>query len=210
VPLQRSQVPSIYAITAEDAGPRLVELVGELAAAGIRWIQLREKSGSDRQRWMRASAVRRSAGEEVVVFVNDRPDIAAAAGCQGVHLGDEDLPPSAVIRFAPPGLLVGYSTHSLAEAEAAAADPAVDYVAIGPIFSSPTKNVRPPLGLKAIEQVRSITDKPLIAIGGIDATNIAAVLAAGADSAAVISALYAGPSISGNVRRLIDAGGIRQ
>jgi thiamine-phosphate pyrophosphorylase len=206
VPLDRSQVPPIYAITAEDAGPRLVELVEELAEAGVRWIQLREKSGSDRDRWKRATAVRRAVGEQVVVFVNDRPDIAAASGCQGVHLGDEDLPPSAVLRFTPPGFLVGYSTHSLEEAKAAAADPSIDYIAIGPIFSSPTKNVRTPLGLVTIEAVRRVTAKPLVAIGGIAASNIAAVLAAGADSVAVISALYGGDSISGNVRRLIDAG----
>jgi len=183
----------------------LEQLVSELVAGGARWIQVREKSSSDRERFQQLRVIAASLPSLVRLFVNDRTDLALACQADGVHLGDEDLPVDEARRIAGEELLIGYSTHSLDEAVAAAARPEIDYVAIGPIFRSATKDVRAPLGVGPIEQIRMATDKPLIAIGGIDATNVAEVLRAGADSAAIIGALYSENSIRDAVSRLHDA-----
>jgi thiamine-phosphate pyrophosphorylase len=182
------------------------EIVAELAAGGAQWIQLREKRLSDAELFLQAGRAVRAVPAGVRLIVNDRSDIALACKAAGVHLGEGDLSPAAVRTL--PGadrLVVGFSTHSAEQAIAAAEDDAVDYVAIGPIFQSQTKNVRPPLGIGVISRIRAQTGKPLVAIGGIDETNIRAVIEAGADSAAVIAALYRGGTIRANVERLLGA-----
>jgi thiamine-phosphate pyrophosphorylase len=204
VTLPRSEVPALYAITDASRGTH-ASLAAALSSAGVRWIQIREKEMADRALY---EEIRRAMGlvaKDVTVFVNDRADLAIAGGAHGVHLGDEDLSP-ALARKAAAGrpLRIGYSTHSVEEAEAAAADPAVDYIAVGPIFRSSTKDVREPRGLELIRAVRALTDKPLVAIGGIARDNIARVILAGADSAAVISALYAPGAMQENVAALIE------
>jgi thiamine-phosphate pyrophosphorylase len=203
--LRREEVPPIYPLTQSQAGMTLEQLVSELVAAGARWIQVREKSASDLRRYHELRAIAASLPSLVRLFVNDRTDLALACQADGVHLGDQDLPVEEARRIAGEELLIGYSTHSVDEALEAAARPEIDYVAIGPIFRSSTKDVRSPLGTRPIEQIRMGTDKPLVAIGGIDAGNVADVLRAGADSAAIIGALYAEGSIREAVSRLHDA-----
>jgi thiamine-phosphate pyrophosphorylase len=203
VSLARSDVPPLYAITDPSRGSHR-QLVAALSAAGAKWVQVREKTTADAELLFELEEILRAAPPELVLFVNDRADLALAAGAHGVHVGDEDLPPR-MARDAAAGrpLLIGYSTHSLEEVREAEANPAVDYIAVGPIFTSPTKNVREALGLEFVRRARDLTSRPLVAIGGINRSNIGDVLRAGADSTAVISALYGGGRIDENVRGLL-------
>lgn len=204
--LDRVRVPRLYGLTHPIPGVDEIEVVRRLASSGLRWIQIREK-GSDDLRLCRL--VERAIGispSGVDLLVNDRVDVALACGAFGVHLGDRDLPAAVARRVAGSSeLMIGVSTHGLVEAVAAAEDEAVDYVAIGPIFRSTTKDVRQPLGLGVIRELRKRTDKLIIAIGGIGSENIGEVLASGADSAAVIAALYRDGEIERNVGRLLEA-----
>jgi thiamine-phosphate pyrophosphorylase len=209
VRLRRETLPRIYALTDREAAARPhADIVGELVAAGIHWIQIREKSLSDAELFADVERAVMSLPAEVRLIVNDRLDIALAASADGVHLGEGDLPPG-IARQVPGAadLIVGFSTHSVEEAIAAANDEAVDYIALGPIFRSPTKNVRAPLGCDAIRRVRAATGKPIVGIGGIDPGNIGEVLGAGADMAALISALYRGGSLRENAEALVAAAG---
>ncbi|MGA7614140.1 MAG: thiamine phosphate synthase [Thermoanaerobaculia bacterium] len=208
--LLRAAVPPLYALTPTGAGRDAADVVAELVSAGVRWIQLREKNRPDDQLFEIARSIATTLPARVAFFVNDRTDIALATGADGVHLGEFDIPPSIARSVAGERLLIiGRSTHSEDEAIAVASDPDVDYVAIGPIFISNTKNVRPPLGLEAIRRIRATTAKPVVAIGGIDASNIRSVLDAGADSCAVVSALYAEEgSVHVNAHRILDAAGV--
>lgn len=206
--LTRSEVPPVYALTDTASDRPRQETIQELITAGCRWIQVREKSVSDAEFYETVRWAAASLPAKVKLFVNDRLDIALACTADGVHLGDRDLPVDAARQVAGERpVLIGFSTHSLEEAIAAAENPNVDYVAIGPIFKSPTKNVRSPLGLDVIEQLRVQTNKPIVAIGGIDASTIKSVLDSGADAAAIIAALYRGGTIEQNVRGLLDAAG---
>lgn len=205
--ISRELVPSIYALTSPLPGHAPAATAHRLAAAGVRWIQIREKQSDDRTT---LSIVREAAAampEGVSIFVNDRVDLALAGNASGVHLGDRDLPAADARTICGARLLIGVSTHSVEEALQAAADDEVDYIALGPIFQSPTKNVRSPLGVEPIRALRGATDRPIIAIGGISVGNIRDVLDAGADSAAIISALYLNDDIEENVRRLFEAAG---
>jgi thiamine-phosphate pyrophosphorylase len=137
-----------------------------------------------------------------VLVVNDRPDVAVLAGADGVHLGQEDLSPRDARRALAAGALVGLSTHDDLQVEAAAGEP-VDYVAIGPVFPTGTKaDARPAVGLEGVRSARARTRLPLVAIGGITAENGRAVIDAGADGIAVLSALLADGDVEAAVRRL--------
>ena len=190
-------LPQLYALTdTRLSGLSHAEQLRLLAAGGARLIQLREKHAGPREFARDAAAavaVARSLG--VLVVVNDRVDIALACGADGVHLGQDDLDPSAARRLVGPDFLIGYSTHTLEQALAAARLP-VDYVAFGPVFPTSTKE-RPDavVGLELLRRVRDALDPalPLVAIGGITTENARSVLAAGADSVAVASALVGAP-----------------
>jgi thiamine-phosphate pyrophosphorylase len=127
----------------------------------------------------------------VQLIINDRVDIALAVGAAGVHLGQDDLAPDIARRLLGDNAIIGYSTHSVAQALAAASLP-IDYLAIGPVFGTNTKeNPDPVVGLDGLRAVRSaIPNLPLVAIGGITPANTSDVLQAGADSAAMISGLW--------------------
>jgi thiamine-phosphate pyrophosphorylase len=209
VTLQRSAVPSIYALTDRGASGRSHDaMVRELVAGGIRWIQLREKALDDAAFCAQVDKVLMELPAEVCILINDRADLAIGVRADGVHLGEEDLPPEAA-RALPGGadLIIGYSTHSVDQALLAASNRAVDYLAIGPIFLSSTKNVRSPLGIEAVRRLRDGTEKPIVAIGGIDRTNVRSVIEAGADGCAVVAALYRDGRIVENAQALIDAAG---
>ena len=136
----------------------------------------------------------------VRLIVNDRVDVALAAGADGVHVGQDDLPAESAREILGPMAIIGISTHSLAQAAAAASLP-VDYVAIGPVFATSTKaNPDPVVGLEGLRAVRAAVTASLVAIGGITLEKAPAVFAAGADSVAVVSDLRAGASVSERVR----------
>lgn len=185
-------LPKLYPITDRRvSGLSHAEQVARLCEGGARLVQLREKHLSPREFFREAEEalrVGRSFGARVIV--NDRADVALAAGADGVHLGQDDLPPGAARALLGEGALVGFSTHGVEQAVAAAASP-VDYVAVGPVYATSSKQSPDPVvGLEGVRRVRASAGRvPLVAIGGITAENAPAVLAAGADSVAVIGAL---------------------
>ena len=190
------QVPRIYAIAdAERWVPRaLPDVVAELAAAGWPWIQVRDKRADDRQ-LLRLAEACMAAAEGASVWINDRADVAAMVGACGVHVGDDDPPPEE-LRQHFPDLWIGRTTRDEAGAAAANASPAVDVVAFGPVFPTRTKVDAPAArGLDALDRVRDLTDKPLVAIGGIEGHLIPDLRWAGANVVAVTGALATDPSL---------------
>jgi len=192
-------LPKLYPITdMRLSGLAHAAQIARLCDGGARFVQLREKHLAPREFYREAQAalaVARERGAQLII--NDRADIALALGADGVHLGQDDLDPAAARRLLGENFIVGYSTHSIAQAIEAARLP-VDYIAIGPIFATQTKeNPDPIVGLEGLRQVRdSIKPSiPLVAIGGITETTARAALDAGADSVAVINALLAAPDL---------------
>jgi thiamine-phosphate diphosphorylase len=199
------RLPAVYAITDRKLSgiDDHVEIARRLFAVGIRLLQVREKEMPDRELLAAVESVGRLARESgAAVLVDDRVDLAILSGL-GVHLGEEDLPAPVARRLLMEGSLVGVSTHDVPAAERAFQDSACDYVAFGPVFASATKMARP-RGLDALARAARIRTKPLVAIGGITAETLDAVLDAGADSAAMIGGLLAGGAIEENARRALD------
>jgi thiamine-phosphate pyrophosphorylase len=165
-----------------------------LAENGVGLIQVRDKNISSRALFEASKGlVARLSRENVRVIINDRPDIAAMVGAGGVHVGQEDLPVEEARKICGPGRWVGVSTHNLEQFRAEAATSA-DYIAVGPVFSTATKaNPDPVVGIEFLRAVRSLTRKPLVAIGGITIESAESVYRAGADSIAVISDLLSSP-----------------
>ncbi len=163
-------------------------LARALLEAGVGILQLRHKDSWTRQAFRLAAEISQLAAQAQACFVvNDRADIALAVGAAGVHLGQRDLTPAAVRGFAGNRLLIGLSTHNEAQLRAAAHQP-VDYLALGPIFATASKERPDPVvGLEELRRLRVLSKKPLSAIGGISLETAPAVLEAGADSCAVIS-----------------------
>lgn len=191
------KLPKVYPITdARLSGLSHAEQVVRLSEGGARLVQLREKHLPAREFYREAEeAVRVARGRGVRVIINDRVDVALAVGADGVHVGQDDVGPEAARRVLGEGAIVGFSTHNVEQAVEAVRFP-VDYVAIGPIFGTFSKeNPDPVVGLEGLRRVReAVGDLPLVAIGGITRENALEVLAAGADSVAVIGALLAEPS----------------
>jgi len=190
-------LPQIYPITDTSiSGLSHAEQVERLIAGGAALIQIREKSAASGEFYRSAMAAAEIAGAAgVPLIINDRVDIAIAVGAAGVHLGQEDLPPTQARAMLGTKAIIGYSTHTLEQARAAAALP-VDYIAFGPIFPTSSKaNADTIVGLEGLRAARQVTgDIPLVAIGGITDSNLLSVLAAGADSAAMIGALISAPA----------------
>ncbi|OYT72189.1 MAG: thiamine phosphate synthase [Chloracidobacterium sp. CP2_5A] len=199
------QLPPVYPITSPAVGRPLLSLVEELMAGGATLIQIRDKQSDAKALYDAVCAVlklTRPRGARVIV--NDRADVAKAAGADGVHLGQDDLDPVAARAVLGPAAIIGYSTHNVEQAAAADRLP-TDYLAIGPVFETRTKdNPDPVIGLEGVRAARAVTTKPLVAIGGIDERQIADVRAAGADAVALISALYIAPDdIAGRMAALL-------
>jgi thiamine-phosphate pyrophosphorylase len=180
------------------AGLSIESFARELRAAGIRFLQYRDKDAADELLLERAVMLRRVfPASDSCLILNDRVPLVLSAGYDGVHVGQEDLSPAEARLVLGSEMVVGVSTHSESQLLDAAASP-VDYVAIGPVFATSSKQVPDPVvGLEGVRAARVITDKPLVAIGGITRANCAAVIEAGADSVAVISDLV--PSPAGSV-----------
>ncbi|HEV2881630.1 MAG TPA: thiamine phosphate synthase [Pyrinomonadaceae bacterium] len=192
-------LPKLYPITdARLTGLSHAEQVARLRDGGACFIQLREKHLSPREFHDAADEAITVARERGVrLIVNDRADIALAIGADGVHLGQDDLDPAAARRLLGERFIIGYSTHTVAQAIQAARLP-LDYIALGPIFSTRTKeNPDPTVGLEALRRVRDTIDPSvaLVAIGGITRDTAPAALAAGADSVALVSALLDAPDL---------------
>jgi len=199
-------LPRLYAIVDPSFfpdTPALLDFAGELRAAGVTLFQYRNKRDSARQMLSQARELRRRL-EGVRLIMNDRADLSLAAAFDGVHVGQEDISVEGARRVLGDRLWVGVSTHIPEQVEAAAATSA-DYVAVGPVFPTSTKaNPDPVIGLEGVRVARSLTRKPLAAIGGITRHNCNSVLEAGADAVAVISDLLDNPRKSAEefLRRL--------
>lgn len=206
------QLPRVYPITdTQISGLSHADQVRLLADGGATFVQLREKNLPALNFYREAQAAAEISG--VRIIINDRADVALAVKAAGVHLGQDDLPPEAARTLLGDEAIIGYSTHNIAQAQAAASLP-VDYIAIGPIFRTATKaNPDPEVGLDGLRAVRNaIGDISLVAIGGITPENAPAVIEAGADSVAVISGLLSGDpaAISARFRALTELLSSRQ
>jgi thiamine-phosphate pyrophosphorylase len=198
---KKPSFPRLYAIA--DASvfcetDTLLHFARELAAGGVTLLQYRNKTGSARQILDHALALRRSLPEQVRLIMNDRADLCLAAGLDGVHVGQHDLSPQSVRRLIGDSRWLGVSTHNpeqVALADAAFSDlSSANYIAVGPVFATRSKECPDPvIGLDGVRRARQLTRKPLVAIGGITRENCRSVIAAGADSVAVISDLLASP-----------------
>ena len=187
--MKRLVLPRLYVIldAALLTAPE-TECAQELAGAGVRLLQYRNKRASARELFESSKGLSSLLIPQDVIFVlNDRADVASAVEASGVHLGQEDLRAEAARSVIGTGKLLGVSTHNLEQFKEAAATSA-DYVAVGPVFSTSTKaNPDPVVGIEFISSARALTGKPIVAIGGITLERAAEVIQAGADSVAVIS-----------------------
>jgi len=166
-------------------------------AAGVRFFQYRDKKGTRKSIYETSVRLAGMAAQAKACFVvNDHADIAAAAGSDGVHLGQDDLPIEFARKLLGNDKLIGISTHSLEQAMAAEAAGA-DYIGFGPVFKTSTKDAGTTQGIRSLAVVRNSIAIPVIAIGGINQANVEFVLRAGADGAAVISAVLS----TGDVQR---------
>lgn len=189
-------LPRLYAIvdsSAHESTRHLLAYAEALAAAGCTLLQYRNKSGNARVMLEQARELKKNLSSSVRLIMNDRADLCLAARFDGVHVGQDDLSPESVRGIIGPDRWLGVSTHNpeqLREADLTSAD----YLAIGPVFSTSSKdNPDPVVGLEGVRRARQLTRKPLTAIGGINRGNAASVIAAGADSVAVISDLLREP-----------------
>ncbi|MGB7190306.1 MAG: thiamine phosphate synthase [Acidobacteriaceae bacterium] len=191
--------PALYPIldaafltAVEDRAGFLRRLVRELAAVGVAILQYRNKTGGAAEICADAGAMLEAAkAAGVLLILNDWPELATRAAFDGVHVGQTDISPAEARAIMGPDKIIGVSTHNQTQLRAASQQ-SVDYIAFGPVFATSTKeNPDPVVGLDGVRQARRLTRKPLVAIGGITLENAASVRDAGADSAAVISAIFA-------------------
>lgn len=190
------ELPRLYAIVDSgrfagrpDPAAAVAEFTRELLAGGVTLVQYRNKGGDARAMLADSREMKRVCGSRARVIVNDRADLCLAAGCDGVHVGQDDLAAEGARRIVGNGRWVGVSTHSPEQVREADGWP-VDYIAVGPVFGTSSKrNPDPVIGLEGVRLARKLTGKPLVAIGGITRGNAGAVVEAGADAVAVISDL---------------------
>ena len=197
----------LYVITGDHGDELETARIAEAALdGGATVIQLRKKSMPMREQYRLALALRTlTLAHEALLIINDHADLAIAADADGVHLGQDDLPPDAV-RALPgfEGRLIGRSTHSLAQAQIAVHEGA-DYIAVGPVYPTPTKEGRPAVGTALVSRVAGVVDRPFVAVGGIDLDNAPALVDVGARAIAVVRAVYDAPDPAEAARRLHEA-----
>lgn len=189
-------LPRLYAIvdraTLDARGVRIGEFARELREAGVRLVQYRDKVNGP-QEILRAALEINAAFEGVkpTRIMNDRAELAALAGWEGVHVGQGDLPVDAARSVVGTGQIVGVSTHNEEQVRAPVMG-VPDYVAVGPVFATTSKaNPDPVVGLELVRRARAMTELPIVAIGGITLANARSVIEAGADAVAVIGGLFA-------------------
>jgi thiamine-phosphate pyrophosphorylase len=188
----RIALARLYLVCESRPGGRdLLDVLSAAIAGGVDVVQLREKRMGEEELTAlarEAAALCRERG--VPLIVNDRPHVALAAGADGVHLGQEDMPVAEARKLVGRELLIGLSTHHPAEIDAAGR---ADYLGVGPVHATPTKPGRPAVGFELVRYAAAHAPMPFFAIGGIDAGNLAAVLAAGATRVAVVRAIAEAP-----------------
>ena len=189
----------------KQARGELARVVCAALRGGVDWAQLREKGGPALRLYEDAvEIVPEAHGLGARVSVNDRADVALAAGADGVHLAGKSLPPEAARAVIPPSMLLGVSVHSLEEAREAV-EGGADYVTFGHVYPTASKPGSPPRGVRELARIVESVDAPVLAIGGIDASNVREVLATGASGIAVISAVLAADDPEAAARELRGA-----
>lgn len=197
--------PTLYVILDRAAarGRDLDEILAAAIEGGCRMVQLREKAWPSGRLLPLAERLRARCRRAGVTFVvNDRVDLALAVGADGVHLGQDDLPPGAARPLLRPGMILGRSTHSLEQATRAR-DEGADYIAVGSMFATATKPDFELVGPDLLRRIRPLTQRPLVGIGGITDANAAEVIRAGADGVAVIAAVCGAPDPAAATRRFL-------
>ena len=196
----RLQTARLYLIASDRPGGRpLADVLGPALEGGVELDELRAKAAPD-EAVLAAAAVARDlcAAAGALFFVNDRPDLAAAVDADGVHVGQDDMPVARAREIVGAGRLVGLSTHTPADVDAADAD----LIGVGPVHATPTKAGRPAVGLELVRYAAAHARMPWFAIGGIDEGNVAAVLGAGATRVSVMRAIAEAADPRGAAHRL--------
>ena len=195
----------IYGITGEafSKGRSNLEVVERMIRAGIKVIQYREKEKSMGEKYRECAAIRKMTSENGVIFiVNDHVDLALAVSADGIHVGQDDMPVSVIRRITGGAMTIGLSTHSREQAEKAVAD-GVDYIGVGPIFSTQTKkDVVDPVGFDYLDYVVKRRDIPFVAIGGIKESNVAELVKRGATCVAMITELVGADHMAEKVENI--------
>ncbi len=190
--LKKKRVPSfsIYAVLDRQSVTLrpLTAIASDCLKAGIKIIQLRDKTEDSARFYRDAVALKKLIGTKALYIINDRIDIAKLSNADGVHLGQYDIPVAAARKILGPKAIVGKSCHSLAQALSAEKE-GVDYISIGPVFSTPTKPDYKPVGIGLLEKVRTHVTLPVVAIGGITKDNIHLVRATNTHLIAVVRAI---------------------
>jgi thiamine-phosphate pyrophosphorylase len=206
ISIMEFRVQPLYPIIDPEISPRpLRSLIAELARAGVSLVQLREKKSSSKQFLEDALELRELARQHGLrVIINDRTDIAWLSDAQGVHLGQEDLPVVEARKILGPNKIIGSSTHNLQQA-LEAQETSADYVAIGPIFATRSKEKPGPIvKWSELQEIRTKVTKPLIAIGGITTENVKSLFEIGVDSVAVIRDILCAKDTGGKVQEFLD------
>jgi thiamine-phosphate pyrophosphorylase len=203
----RLEAARLYLVCGARPGGRAAEdVVAAALAGGVDMVQLRDKDADDDAVLRAAEPLARRCGQAGALFVvNDRPDLAVAAGADGVHLGQDDMPVAQARAVVGPGRLIGRSTHSRAQVDAAEG---VDYIAVGPIHATPTKPGRPAVGLDPVRHAAAHAPVPFFAIGGLGAGNVGEAIGAGARRIVVVRAIAEAedPEVAARqLRRALDA-----
>src|SRR3954470_3059468 len=185
-PRERLATARLYLVC--DARP--LEWLRAALRGGVDLVQLRDKTLDDAGVVSAARAFREAASEAGALFIlNDRPELVEACDADGVHVGQDDMSPRSARGAVGPERIVGRSTHAPAQADAAMADPDVDYLAVGPVHATPTKPGRPAAGLDYVSYAARTVTKPLFAIGGLEPMNLGPVLDRGAERVVVVRAI---------------------
>jgi thiamine-phosphate diphosphorylase len=205
--LQRMTRTGLYLVTDDRLEPaELVRRLDAALGAGADVVQFRDK----RDDLTAVAAVGRLVAERcraagALFIMNDHPRLAADLGADGIHVGQEDAPPADVRAIVGPEQIIGLSVSHLHEADAAAQNPALDYIGFGALFGTPTKPDAEPAGPDMLVEARKRVSFPIVGIGGITAQNLDAAFAAGADSVAVVSAVFSAPDPAQATRDLLAA-----
>ncbi len=191
--------------TLNDARLSHIKLAHAILSAGIRFLQLRMKDVPTSRFVEVARAIKALTDRHhAQLIINDRADIAKLVDAAGVHLGQDDLPVAAARQVLGPGKIIGFSTHNLEQAQAAARAGIADYLGFGPIYPTSSKERPDPVqGLDGLRAVRARVAPPVVAIGGITAATMSEVLAAGADAVAMIGEIVLSSDVTATVRKLL-------
>ena len=183
----------------------LATFLAEVIEAGVGMVQLRDRTLADRELVEAARVFARACRDNGALFiVDDRVDVALMTGADGVHVGQDDAEPRDVRRLAGADFIIGLSTHTPEQIDAANATPA-DYIGVGPIYATPTKPGRAAVGFELVRYAARAARTPFFAIGGIDATNAASVVDAGARRLSVLRAISRAADPAAATRELVDA-----